>query len=88
MKMAKVVFDMAAQKGATPAQIALAWLLQKGENIVPIPGTKRRTYLDENLAAANLTLTQDEMKSLDNALPPGKTSGARYIPQHLSFIDR
>ncbi|MCE5295194.1 MAG: aldo/keto reductase [Chlamydiales bacterium] len=88
MKMAQVVFDIAKKKQAHPAQIALAWLLQQGDDIVPIPGTKHRNYLDENLAAADLILTQEEIKILDQALPLGRTSGARYIPQHLSLIDR
>lgn len=88
MKMAQFVFDMAKQKQATPAQIALAWLLHKGDDIVPIPGTKKRKYLDENIRAADLTLTPEEMKTLNDALTPGKTCGARYIPQHLSLIDR
>jgi len=62
--------------------------LQKGEDIVPIPGTKRRKYLDENIAAATITLIQDEMKKLDESIPPGATSGPRYIPTHLNLIDR
>ncbi len=88
MKMAQVVFDLAKLKGATGAQIALAWLLAKGEDIVPIPGTKRRKYLDENIAAADITLTQDEIKILEDALPPGATSGPRYAPSLLNLIDR
>lgn len=88
MKMAQVVFDIAKKKQVLPAQIALAWLLQKGNDIVPIPGTKHRNYLDENIAAADLILTSQEIQELDQALPPGRTSGARYVPQHLSLIDR
>ncbi len=69
---------VAAAKGATPGQIALAWLLAQGEDVIPIPGTKRRVYLEENLAAAELTLSPDELAALDKAFPPGVTSGLRY----------
>ncbi len=87
IKMAQVVFDMAKQKNAHPAQIALAWLLQKGDDIVPIPGTKRRKFLDENIDAASVMLSVDEMKTLDLAIPQG-AAGPRYIPYHLSLVDQ
>jgi len=88
MRAASAVRELAAQKGATPGQIALAWLLHKGDDIVPIPGTKRRTYLEENLGAAALTLSAVEMATLDAALPPGTVAGPRY-PEHLmALIDR
>ena len=61
MRAASAVRDLAAKKGATPGQIALAWLLHKGPDIVPIPGTKRRRYLEENVGAANVSLTAEEM---------------------------
>ena len=60
---------LAARKGATPGQLALAWLLHKGDDVVPIPGTKRRTYLEENVAAAALSLSSAEVAELDAALP-------------------
>jgi aryl-alcohol dehydrogenase-like predicted oxidoreductase len=85
---ASVVHDMARRKGAKPGQIALAWLLAKGSDIVPIPGTKRRTYLEENVAAADLTLTTDEVATLDAALAPGRVSGPRYGPAAQATIDR
>jgi aryl-alcohol dehydrogenase-like predicted oxidoreductase len=72
MRAASAVRDLAATKKATPGQIALAWLLHKGDDIVPIPGTKRRAYLEENVAAAFVTLTPDEMSALDAALAPDK----------------
>ena len=62
----------------TPGQIAPAGLLNKGDDIVPIPGTKRRKFLEENVVAANLQLNPDQMKTLDDALAPGKISGKRY----------
>ena len=72
------VAAIAREKGCTPAQIALAWLLAQGEDIVPIPGTKRRTFLEENAAAANVRLTPDEIKKLGEAVPRGSAAGARY----------
>jgi aryl-alcohol dehydrogenase-like predicted oxidoreductase len=85
---AAVVRELAATKGATPGQIALAWLLHKGEDIVPIPGTKRRSYLEENVAAAALALGAREMAELDAALQPGSVAGPRYPASHMSFVDR
>ncbi|MFI5088942.1 MAG: aldo/keto reductase [Terriglobales bacterium] len=82
------VREMAAQKGATPGQIALAWLLHKGDDIVPIPGTKRRSYLEENAGAANVKLSPAEMKQLDEALKPEAVSGPRYNAHYQAFIDR
>ena len=72
----------------TPAQIALAWLLLKGDDIVPIPGTKRRKYLEENVAAADVTLTRDEVAVLDRALAPERISGPRYAPAQQAQVDR
>jgi aryl-alcohol dehydrogenase-like predicted oxidoreductase len=83
-----IVREMAEQKGATPGQVALAWLLHKGEDIVPIPGTKRRRYLEENVAAAALALDADEIERLDAALPPGATAGPRYNERMMAFVDR
>jgi aryl-alcohol dehydrogenase-like predicted oxidoreductase len=89
MRAAAVVRDVAGRNGgATPAQVALAWLLHKGEDIVPIPGTKRRKYLEENVAAAALTLTAAEIEELDRALAPEKVAGPRYNPQLMATIDR
>ena len=83
-----VVTTLAQRKNVTPGQVALAWLLHKGRDIVPIPGTKRRKYLDENVAAAEVSLDAVEMTTLDAALPPGITSGARYGPQMMTYINR
>lgn len=83
-----VVRKMAERKGATPSQVALAWVLGQGEDIVPIPGTKRRSYLEENIAAADIVLTAEELKELSEALPPGFTTGESYSPTSLRFIDR
>jgi aryl-alcohol dehydrogenase-like predicted oxidoreductase len=70
--------SMAREKGVTAAQLALAWVLAQGDDIVPIPGTKRRSYLDQNLAAATIELGRDDLDELDRILPPGAASGDRY----------
>ena len=70
--------EMAADKGCAPGQLALAWVLAQGEDIVPIPGTKRRVYLEENVAALSVRLTPEELAELDRALPPDSASGTRY----------
>jgi aryl-alcohol dehydrogenase-like predicted oxidoreductase len=88
MRAASTVREVAAKKGATAGQIALAWLLHKGHDIVPIPGTKRRKYLEENIAAADVTLTRDDMLSLDAALAPERVSGPRYAPAQQAQVDR
>jgi aryl-alcohol dehydrogenase-like predicted oxidoreductase len=85
---AQVVRDIAAAKHAKPGQIALAWVLHKGQDFVPIPGTKRRKYLEENVAAAAITLDAQQMKALDEAMAPGKVSGPRYPEKFMATIDR
>jgi len=87
-RAAAAVRDLAAHKKATPGQIALAWLLHKGGDIVPIPGTKRRTYLEENAGAASIALTAAEMERLDAALPPGAVAGPRYSERGMAWVDR
>ena len=85
---AAVVREAAGRRGVTPAQIALAWLLHKGQDVVPIPGTKRRRYLEENAHAASISLTAAEMAALDAALPPEKVAGERYSPKQMAHLDR
>jgi aryl-alcohol dehydrogenase-like predicted oxidoreductase len=88
MRAASAVHAIARQKGATPGQIALAWLLHKGKDLAPIPGTKRRKYLEENVAAAEIELSQTEMAQLDAALPPEKVAGPRYTERMMATVDR
>ncbi len=88
MQAAQIVFDIAANKGVKPGQIALAWLLHKGDDIVPIPGTKRRSYLEENVAAASIRLDAEELRRLDAALVTGTISGNRYADWIMATIDR
>jgi aryl-alcohol dehydrogenase-like predicted oxidoreductase len=87
MRATEVVRELAAQQGVTPGQIALAWLLHKGEDLVPIPGTKRRSYLEENIAAAAVTLSTTEIDRLDAALPPGSVAGPRYNEGQMALVD-
>jgi aryl-alcohol dehydrogenase-like predicted oxidoreductase len=72
------VEELAARKGCTPAQLALAWVLAQGEDVIPIPGTKRRTRLEENLAAAELKLSKAEVAALSAAIPREAVAGLRY----------
>jgi aryl-alcohol dehydrogenase-like predicted oxidoreductase len=80
------VITMAAEKCCTPGQLALAWLVAQGDDIVPIPGTKRRTYLEENVAALEVTLDPGDLAQIDELLPVDAASGPRY--QDMSHIDR
>ena len=88
VRAASVVRDIAFRKGATPGQVALAWLLHKGPDIVPIPGTKRQRYLEENVGAAAVSLSAEEMEALDSALAPEKVSGPRYSEAAMAQVDR
>ncbi|HEY7266121.1 MAG TPA: aldo/keto reductase [Solirubrobacterales bacterium] len=80
------VEEIAQEKGATPAQLALAWVLAQGEDIVPIPGTKRRQYLEENAAAVDVELTDDDLARIDEELP--EVSGERYAPEGMATVNR
>lgn len=82
----EIVRSLAREKEVTPAQVALAWLLHKSPGIVPIPGTKRRTTLDENLRSTVMGLTAEQMRRLDEAVPPGTIAGTRY-PESLMHIN-
>ena len=88
MRAAAAVRELAKGKKATPAQLALAWLLHKGSDIVPIPGTKRRKYLEDNVGAVNVQLTPHDVQQLDAALAPQRISGPRYNDKNAATIDR
>ena len=88
MKLVDAVRALASAKGATPAQIALGWLLAQGPDIVPIPGTKRRRYLEDNAASADLQLSAAELEQLDAAAPRGQTAGPRYGERMMALLDR
>nr|MBA3371832.1 aldo/keto reductase [Thermoleophilaceae bacterium] len=80
------ISEIAEEKGVTPGQLALAWVLHRGEDIVPIPGTKRRSYLEENVAASELEVSPDELERIYEAAPSGAASGDRY--PDMSTVDR
>ncbi len=80
--------ELAAAKGSTAAQLALAWLLTRDPHVVPIPGTKRRSYLDENVRAVDLQLTSDDLRAIESAVPPGEVAGARYGASAMATVNR
>lgn len=86
LEIVRRVEEMAAEKKCTPAQLALAWVLAKGKDVVPIPGTKRRKYLDENLAALEVSLTAADFARLDGIAPPGVAAGARYPVEYMNRL--
>jgi aryl-alcohol dehydrogenase-like predicted oxidoreductase len=88
LEMVKRIEKMASEKGCTPAQLALAWVLAQGEDIVPIPGTKRRKYLEENVAALDVDLTAQDLKSIDELAPKGATAGMRYPEAAMAAVNR
>lgn len=81
------VSELAKQKGVAPSQLALAWVLAQGEHIVPIPGTKRRRYLEENIAAVELTLSQAELAAIEAVFPLQAAAGARYGAESMTYIN-
>jgi len=85
-ELVETVVAVAGEKGVTPAQVALAWVLSRGSDVVPIPGTKRRSYLEQNVAAAAIELSSDELERLEQAFPLGAAAGERY--PDMSAIDR
>ena len=88
LALAEKVREIASEKDATPGQLALAWLLHQGEDIVPIPGTKRRKYLEENAAAADVELTPEDLRRIEEAIPRGSASGQRYGEQQMRAVNR
>jgi aryl-alcohol dehydrogenase-like predicted oxidoreductase len=86
LELVESVREIAEEKGITPAQLALAWVLAQGEDIVPIPGTKRRDRLEENVAALDVDLTKDDLDRIESAFPKGATAGARY--PDMSTVNR
>ena len=88
LDLLEAVQAIAADKACTPAQLALAWVLAQGGEIVPIPGTKRRKYLEDNLGALTVTLDQADLRRIDDVLPPGTATGMRYPEASMAAIDR
>ncbi|MEU4602175.1 aldo/keto reductase [Kribbella sp. NPDC023972] len=88
LDLVEKVRELAAAKGVTPGQLALAWLLAQGNDVAPIPGTKRRKYLAENLGAADVELTADDLAALDEAFPPDAVSGQRYTQGGMDLVGK
>jgi aryl-alcohol dehydrogenase-like predicted oxidoreductase len=81
------VRELAASKGATPSQLAIAWVLAQGDDVVPIPGTKRRGYLEENLGALDVELTSEDLAAIEEVTPRGSVAGARYNPEMMANVN-
>ncbi len=79
--------EIAREKGATPSQLALAWLLAQGEDVFPIPGTKRRSYLEENVEALSINLTKEDLARINEAMPPGAAAGSRYPEAQMKGVN-
>ncbi len=88
LTLVEPVRDMAAAKGCSPATVALAWVLAKGADIVPIPGTRKISHLEDNAAAQGLSLSAEEVTALDEAFPPGAASGERYPPDAMKHLHK
>jgi aryl-alcohol dehydrogenase-like predicted oxidoreductase len=88
LDLVKEVEKMAEEKGCTTAQLALAWVLAQGDDIVPIPGTKHVKYLDQNIGALDVTLTGEDLRRLDEILPPGAAAGQRYHERGMETVNR
>ncbi|HVG19233.1 MAG TPA: aldo/keto reductase [Blastocatellia bacterium] len=87
LRLVERVTEMANERGITPGQLALAWVLARGDDIVPIPGTKRRPYLEENAAAADVKLSPDDLSRIDEIAPRGAASGTRYPEAMMQFVN-
>ncbi len=87
LRLVEAVKTLAAEKGCTPGQMALAWLLRQGKDILPIPGTRRIKYLEENVAAAAVSLSDADLAHLDAAMPPGAAAGARYPEEGMKGLN-
>ncbi|HEY5953039.1 MAG TPA: aldo/keto reductase [Terrimicrobiaceae bacterium] len=88
LQLASHVKNLAQTKGCSPAQLALAWVIAQGDDIVPIPGTKRVRYLEDNLGALNIALTPDELAQIDHLFPPGAAQGERYAKPMMALLNR
>ena len=88
MNLVAKIKEIAKRKGCTPAPLALAWLLAQGEDIIPIPGTKRRERLEENLRALEVELNDDDLRRIEEAAPPGVAAGTRYPKAGMQTVNR
>jgi aryl-alcohol dehydrogenase-like predicted oxidoreductase len=88
LRLAEHVKNLAERKRCSPAQLALSWVLAQGEEIVPIPGTKRVRYLEDNMGAVDVSLSADELAQIDNLFPPGAAQGERYTESMMALVNR
>jgi aryl-alcohol dehydrogenase-like predicted oxidoreductase len=87
LELVEQVRQLAASKGVTPSQLAIAWVLAQGDDVVAIPGTKRRSYLEENLGALDVELTGEDLAAIEKVTPRGSVAGERYTPEHMANVD-
>jgi aryl-alcohol dehydrogenase-like predicted oxidoreductase len=87
LELVERVRQLAAAKGVTPSQLAIAWVLSRGDDVVPIPGTKRRSYLEENAGALEVELTADDLAAIEEVTPRGSVAGERYTPEYMANVD-
>jgi aryl-alcohol dehydrogenase-like predicted oxidoreductase len=87
LELVERVRQLAATKEITPSQLAIAWVLSRGDDVVPIPGTKRRSYLEENAGALEVELTADDLAAIEEVTPRGSVAGERYTPEHMANVD-
>jgi aryl-alcohol dehydrogenase-like predicted oxidoreductase len=87
LELVEQVRQLAASKGVTPSQLAIAWVLAQGDDVVAIPGTKRRSYLEENLGALDVELTGQDLAAIEKVTPRGSVAGERYTPEHMANVD-
>jgi aryl-alcohol dehydrogenase-like predicted oxidoreductase len=87
LELVRKIEEIAAEKGCTPGQLALAWVLAQGDDIVPIPGTKRRSYLEQNVAALDIALSDDELARIDAVIPRDAAAGTRYPAAFMSSVN-
>jgi aryl-alcohol dehydrogenase-like predicted oxidoreductase len=87
LNLVEKIEELAREKGITASQLALAWVLAQGEDLVPIPGTKRRKYLEQNAAAVDVTLTDEELRQIDEIFPLNAAAGQRYQPEMMKTVN-
>ncbi len=87
LELLRGLWDLASEKGFSPAQVALAWVMAQGKDIAPIPGTRRRTHLEENVKAPGVSLSQGDLAALNEAFPPGAAAGTRYDERGMGMVE-
>jgi aryl-alcohol dehydrogenase-like predicted oxidoreductase len=88
LELVEKIKTLAAEKGCTPAQLAIAWVLAQGEDIIPIPGSKRIKHLEENIASENVQLTREDLQNMEAIMPAGIVSGTRYPERFMNALNR